>query len=154
MGKRGPATKPTAMKVLEGNPGRRPLPAREPKPPIGVGPPPDDLLKLGKEHWLQYAPVLETQGVLTVLDRPAWLALCEAFALMERERVKLQHAPKLNTNKTRLSGAVILYRGLRDDYLKQCAKFGMTPSDRTGIVGDPPKGDDLEDFLFGPQAVK
>ncbi len=35
MGQRGPAPKPTALRILEGNPGKRPLNASEPRPRAG-----------------------------------------------------------------------------------------------------------------------
>jgi hypothetical protein len=38
MGLRGPAPEPTALKLLRGNPGKRPLNTLEPKPPTGKRP--------------------------------------------------------------------------------------------------------------------
>ena len=50
MGRRGPAPKPTAIKILEGNPGKQKLNHNEPKPPtiIAIPKPPSRLLKDAK----------------------------------------------------------------------------------------------------------
>jgi hypothetical protein len=42
--------KPTALKIIQGNPGRRPISANEPQPEIGADPP-DWLSPAAKEHW-------------------------------------------------------------------------------------------------------
>lgn len=95
MGKRGPKPKPTAIRVLEGNPSNAPFNEREPKPlkiktleyvdwmlpgceymiadtfPLG------DVTRL---VWDKMAPELVRLGVLTEVDREMFARYCETFA--------------------------------------------------------------------------
>jgi len=68
----GPKLKPTAIKILEGNPGKRPLNLNEPKP-LQIAPEcPDWLLDEAKKEWKRLAPELERLGLLTILDMAAF----------------------------------------------------------------------------------
>ena len=55
--------KPTALKVLEGNPGKRPLNDHEPIPPKGELKCPSWLLPEAKKEWKRLASSLEAMGV-------------------------------------------------------------------------------------------
>ncbi len=46
----GRPPKPTALKLLQGNPGKRPLPKGEPRPPVGCEPP-ANLTKRARGVW-------------------------------------------------------------------------------------------------------
>ena len=48
---RGRKPKPTLMKQLNGNPGKRPLNDREPVPPAGTPTPPDYLDDVARQEW-------------------------------------------------------------------------------------------------------
>ena len=80
MARRGRPTKPTVLKVLEGNPGKRPLPVNEPKPkPI---PPkcPTWIAAEGKRLWKKLMPELERLGLMTIVDGTAFEAVCQNYA--------------------------------------------------------------------------
>ena len=79
LGERGPLPKPTGRKILEGNPGKRPLPTDEPIPDAmaEVPPPPDWLTPLGKAAWNYAAEELAAVKMLHRLD----LATLELFAV-------------------------------------------------------------------------
>lgn len=72
MGTRGRKPKPTAIKVLEGNPGKRPLNANEPKPEKKSPKCPSWLEPEAKKEWRRMAKVLERLGVLTEIDAAAF----------------------------------------------------------------------------------
>lgn len=136
MGKRGPAPKPTALKVLQGNPGKRPLNKAEPKPAVGVGQPPQFLDECAVEFWHTHAPVLEKLGVLTVADAPAWTLLCQAWSEWRKAHDEMQEKPAIFVAKsgyTQVSGYVSLERQRKADFKQLAAKFGLTPSDRSGV---------------------
>jgi P27 family predicted phage terminase small subunit len=76
----GRPPKPTALKVLEGNPGKRGLNQSEPKPPEGPVKAPNWLRGRGRTAWKWIAPVLEPMGVLTTADTHALALLCDAYA--------------------------------------------------------------------------
>ena len=80
MATRGRKPKPTALKVLEGNPGKRPLNDREPVPPKGTLKCPAWLLPEAKKEWKRLAPALEAMGVLTMADLTAFEGYCQAYA--------------------------------------------------------------------------
>ena len=72
MATKGRKPKPTAMKLLEGNPGKRPLNVHEPIPPKGTVKCPAWLLPEAKKEWKRLAPALEAMGVLTMADQTAF----------------------------------------------------------------------------------
>src|SRR3989304_3311411 len=79
MGRRGPAAKPASLRLLEGNPGKRPI--REGPKPRPLRPTcPSWLSPQAKAEWRRLAPELERLGLLTHLDRAAFAAYCQSFA--------------------------------------------------------------------------
>ena len=62
----GRKPKPTAMKVLEGNPGKRKLIKKEPVP--------------AKVEWQRLAELMNQMGVLTEVDMAAFAAYCQSYA--------------------------------------------------------------------------
>ena len=60
--------KPTALKVLQGNPGKRAINHNEPKPPMEPVTPPDWLPDEGKTIFYELAAVLKPMHVLTVAE--------------------------------------------------------------------------------------
>lgn len=81
MGKRGPSPKPTPIRVLEGNPSRRPINENEPKPTDGTPPMPPHLDRRARVVWRQIAPELSRLGLLTVVDGEALASYCTAARL-------------------------------------------------------------------------
>ena len=72
MATRGRKPKPTALKILEGNPGKRPINGSEPVPPKGGLKCPTWLLPEAKKEWKRLASSLEVMGVLTMADLTAF----------------------------------------------------------------------------------
>ena len=79
MGARGPQQKLTALRMLEGNPGRLPINLGEPRLEPGATPP-DWLSNLARVEWERLAPLLRDCGVLTAADRDVLAAYCTALA--------------------------------------------------------------------------
>lgn len=84
MGRRGPAPKPTALKIAAGNPGKRKLNDAEPLPPQGEIAPPDYISIEARRHWERIAPVVIAMRTLTTADVDAFARYCE---LLERYSV-------------------------------------------------------------------
>jgi len=80
----GRPPKPTALKVLEGNRGKRPLPQNEPKPDPIAPKCPAWLHKDAKKEWKRIAPQLERLGLLTQVDMAALAGYCESWAQYKR----------------------------------------------------------------------
>lgn len=77
---RGRKPKPTHLKLLEGNPGKRPLPKNEPKPRPVTPPCPKWLDTEAKREWRRVSKELERLGLLTIVDRAALAGYCQAYA--------------------------------------------------------------------------
>ena len=68
MATRGRKPKPTAMKELEGNPGKHPLNTSEPKPTKKAPACPKWLEPEAKKEWRRLAKQMEAIGILTEVD--------------------------------------------------------------------------------------
>jgi P27 family predicted phage terminase small subunit len=76
----GRRPKPTALKVLQGNPGKRKLNKNEPKPASGRPLAPAYLTDAAAEEWHRIVPELERIGVLTQVDGTALASYCMTFS--------------------------------------------------------------------------
>jgi P27 family predicted phage terminase small subunit len=154
MGMRGPAPKPTVVKVLRGNPGKRALPKGEPRPATGDRVPsaPRWLSEEARAEWRRLAPRLHAVGLLTEVDGLALAMLCEAFAqymaaktVVDGEGLLLV-SEKGNSYQHPAAGLMTQARG---ELMKWAREFGMTPSARTRIVVDTESAEpSLADLLF------
>lgn len=144
MGQRGPAPKPTVLKVLEGNPGKQKLNANEPRPPaLDAAPsPPKRLLPEAKKEWKRLAPTLVGLGLLTGADLAAFTELCQNYAyylITDKKILDLGDAGVTAMQKTP-SGYVqqhpllSLRRQYYDQWRKGLADFGLTPASRARLV--------------------
>lgn len=78
-GTRGPLPKPTALKVLEGNPGRRALNLSDGiNPRVEVPSPPKHLGQEARKEWKRITPLLYELGLISGLDRAALAMYCQA----------------------------------------------------------------------------
>ena len=153
MGTRGPAPKPTVVKMLQGNPGKRALPKGEPKPGAGRLPSaPRWLSDEAKREWKRIAPRLHAVGLLTEVDGTALGLLCEAFAqyvtakaVVDREGMLLM-SEKGNAYQHPAAGLMTQARG---ELMKWAREFGMTPAARSRIsVQAAEDAPTLADMLF------
>ena len=80
LAQRGRKPKPTAVKQLEGNPGKRQLNANEPKPVARAPSCPKWLEDDAKKEWRRLAKQMEQLGILTEVDMAAFAGYCQAYA--------------------------------------------------------------------------
>lgn len=83
MGRRGPPKKPTTLKIAAGNPGKRPLNPREPKPKTDEPPMPLWLSERAQAEWRRIVPELLAIGLLARIDQAALASYCQAYAEAE-----------------------------------------------------------------------
>src|SRR5215469_12484602 len=76
---RGRRPRPTHLKLVTGNPGRRPLNDAEPRPATGLPAAPAELTADAKTEWQRVARRLHALGLLTTVDRAALAAYCQAW---------------------------------------------------------------------------
>lgn len=135
----GRRPKPTQLKIIEGNPGKRPLNKQEPKPQSGY-PEPLNLSKKARELWDELCPILDSMGVLTVADGVALERLCECYAEVEAlsEYIKKRGRVFKTTNtagdatiKANPAAAMLADADRRlKSYL---VEFGLTPAARSKV---------------------
>lgn len=137
MATRGRKPKPTALKVLEGNPGRRKLNEREPVPPKGDIKCPTWLMPEAKKEWKRLAPSLEAMGVLTMADLTAFAGYCQAFARWkEAEEFITQHGSIFKTPSGYVQQVPQVSIAQQNLKIMQsfCTEFGLTPATRARII--------------------
>jgi phage terminase small subunit len=76
---RGRKPKPTHLKLVQGNPGRRPLNKQEAKPRRTVPTCPGHLNAVARREWRRVVPLLAECGLLTEVDRAPRAAYCQAW---------------------------------------------------------------------------
>jgi P27 family predicted phage terminase small subunit len=90
----GRPTKPTALKLVEGNRGKRAAPSQEPDPDyLADLTAPSHLTPAARDVWDQLAPQLRRSRLLTVVDVPMLEAGCEAIAQFRHATRKAAEQP-------------------------------------------------------------
>ncbi len=154
MAGRGRPPKPTAIKELEGNPGKRPLNKNEPKPTRKAPRCPSWLEPDAKKEWRRLAKELEAMGLLTQVDMAAFAGYCQAYARWkEAEEFISKHGSILKTS----SGYIqqIPQVSIAQQNLKQmrnfCSELGLSPSARSRLnisnAGSVVEGDAMAELL-------
>jgi len=158
--------KPTAIKKLEGNPGKRPLNQLEPQPEIEKPSCPAWLCYEAKVEWKRIVPKLMTLGLLTRVDRAALAAYCQAYGRWAKAEKALKAIEDkfegaFNIN----SGSGLCYQTMPNgnwvthplvhianramEQMKAfLAEFGMTPAARTRISVNKSESEDPLDKLL------
>jgi P27 family predicted phage terminase small subunit len=138
---KGRKPKPTALKILEGNPGKRPLNQHEPKAARKLPRPPKGMSDDNKRVWRKWGRTLLRCGIATQLDGIT-------FALLIGSLIRHQEA----ADKVAEFGPVFMEKGSGKipkfqyspwwviqnrefDKLKSLlTEFGMTPSSRSKVM--------------------
>jgi phage terminase small subunit len=169
MGLRGPAPKPTGIRVLEGNPSKRPLPENEPQYDCGIPAPPKGISRAAKRIWDDLANEMAFSGVLRRVDQRSLWQLAEDEALLEEGYVglrKMANALKAEAKKQGKNlpaGPIFALLGMTNGRLAMSAirdlasrviierrEFGLTPASRSRIsASDIAAVDYLEAKLCG-----
>jgi len=150
--KPGPAPKPTKLKLLAGNPGRRPLNEDEPEF-NGECIMPTWLTPGAKAEWERIVPGLKSIGLITEVDMAALAGYCIAVDQLERSTMLLQPTEDKPTPEVQVatsgyevpSGAELMRRQAMKDVRAFAAEFGFTPAQRTRIK-TPKKKENVNPF--------
>ena len=151
---------PTHLRLLRGNPGKRPIkPEPEPAVPDKPPDPPPFLSDDAVNEWWRIAPELHTLRLLTVLDVMPLAAYCDAYSRwITAEHALAQMAagdPRFNglmitgsTGSHMANPLVKIARNAAVDMLRFAGEFGMTPRarsylDAAGRLSGPSKFDGL-----------
>jgi P27 family predicted phage terminase small subunit len=148
-GSRGPLPKPAALRLLEGNAGKRSLDLTAGvNPMIRVPSIPKDLRPEGRKAWKRLSPHLEQLGLISELDAETFGVLCQAIGdlhcfdrsfnakvnLLVQEgkeyadalvEASMMSAPSGYTQQSTLYS---LIKGARAEYHRYAAHFGLSPA--------------------------
>jgi len=159
MGRRGPPPQPTALRLLKGNPGKRRINTREPRPPTTTPSCPRWLCPEAKRAWREIVPVLKAMRILTRIDRDALAAYCQSYARWKAaEEFLSQHGEvypirdeRGNVRYMQPFPQVFIARSQLQILRSYQQEFGMTPSARTRVQVIPSLvRDPVEERFFGP----
>jgi P27 family predicted phage terminase small subunit len=167
----GRRPKPTEIKRLQGNPGKRPLNKAEPRPPAAsTAMPRGRLPKDGQRMWKAVAPLLSGLGVLTEADLPALEMLCLHYSvaraaleeMLKDGRIEAEDdegrryvvkegiavsTPTLDSIKKHPAASV--FRENSQAFKSYLQEFGLTPASRVRLKVDTgEKEKSLAEMLF------
>lgn len=156
----GPKPKPIELKILEGNPGKRPLPTNTPKPSADGIRCPRWLEPAARAEWRRVMPELRRLGLMTLVDVAALAGYCQAYARWRQaEEVLTRNGMVMEIERTDKNGKPIgaYYQQRPEVSIAQkylgivkafCAEFGLTPSSR-GRLNLPGEAEDSLDAILG-----
>lgn len=124
---------PTALKLVRGNPGKRPLPQDEPHPLLDVTMP-DWLSPDAAKQWPIVGKQLFDAGLLTAIDATALGLYCESFARWRHANVQVARfgtIVKTPNGYPIQSPYLAIANRAHEQMVKLLAEFGMTPSSRS-----------------------
>ena len=149
----GPPPTPSYLKLLKGNPGRRPIKAN-PEPAVSpeIPSPPEFLSPIAKDEWWRIAGELHRLRLLTPLDVGVFSVYCQSYAdWIEAERqlavagaadpethgllIKGSHKQLMPNPLLRVAAAAA------DRMMNVATQLGLTPLARSRIsMAHPPSG--------------
>lgn len=135
---------PTALKLVTGNRGRRPLPKHEPKPKRVIPSPPEHLSPKAMVAWGAMAAKLDRLRMMTELEDWALEQLCENYVEIVELRADVAVNGRFQTVITKSGDAMErvrpAYTMLADAerrFRAMMAEFGLTPSSRARVQATP-----------------
>jgi P27 family predicted phage terminase small subunit len=136
MGKRGPAPKPTALRVLRGDHPER-INRNEPKPLEGPLTKPTWLTPDASELWDRLVPHFKAMGTVKSCDSELLAAYCEAWSRFRRIQHLVNTTEPLHKGR---EGVMVknpvwaqLIRDVTADLRILSREFGLTPSARASL---------------------
>jgi P27 family predicted phage terminase small subunit len=139
---RGQKPKPTQLKLVNGNPGKRPLSKKEAVIDTSIYPKiPEHLSGYAKEEWDRICGLLYEVGLMTIADRTALMAYCVSYnrwRLAEEELEKEEFILYSNVGNAHANPLVNIASTAMKDMMRLACEFGMTPSSRTRVEANPP----------------
>lgn len=137
---RGRKRTPTALQVLRGNPGRRPLNDAEPDlPAASFDVPPDELADdvRARAEWERLAPMLTTSRVVTDGDRASLIAVCQQWSRYVEANAAVAKSGmvvKAPSGYPMPNPYISLANKALANCVKLWAELGLTPSSRSRVT--------------------
>lgn len=135
----GRKPKPTALKLLDGNPGKRPIAPDEPRPIVEAPLCPEHLTAEARTEWDRIVPQLLKLGLLTQVDAVSLAAYCVLYARWcDAERKVTEGGMVVESYGQTLPNP---HLSIANNTLKLlhsfASEFGLTPASRTKVRAQP-----------------
>lgn len=146
----GRRPKPTAVKELAGNPGKRHLNRVEPRPPASSARAPRGLDEEGHKFWLDYVRGMAAIGVMKLSDEPAARLMTEHYAIAIRAATQLHDEELILEGRDgpKKNGLTQIFRDHSAATRSWMIEFGMTPASRSRLGTPEDEQPSLADELF------
>lgn len=143
---------PTALKILRGNPGKRPLSPNEPKPTPKKLTCPRHLDASARTEWRRITKELYAMGLVCEVFRTGLAAYCTLYSSYVQACEAIAKTGSVLQNKETKKFYKNPFVTIRNEALRDMrsylSEFGMTPSSLARVGGTvPPPHDDLAQFL-------
>lgn len=140
----GPPPKPTALKLLQGNPGKRPIRVDEFRPEAKLPQCPQHLVGEAKKEWRRLTPELVRYGMISEVDRAAVAMICTMWGRYVEAEEMIERAAK-EAKGTGLfvrspsgypiqSPWVAVSNKAMELYKSYLAEFGLSPASRSRVM--------------------
>ncbi len=134
---RGRKPKPTAVKIAEGNPGKRRINGREPKPAGSLPDCPAHLSAEAKAEWNRIAASLNKIGLLTQVDRTTMAGYCQCYGRWVEAEQKLAETPailRMPSGYIQQSPWLTIANKQLELMARYMAELGLTPASRSRLA--------------------
>jgi P27 family predicted phage terminase small subunit len=146
--------KPTALKKLAGNPGKRPLNEAEPQYEVAAPDMPEGLPPEAVAEWERVVPMLVASRVMTRVDRAALTSYVLAWARLLQAEAEIQahgilvpvmvedaDGVYIDSGNRKKNPAVTVQNEAKRNLRAFSAEFGITPASRTKVKSEGPEQD-------------
>lgn len=137
---RGRKPTPVSLRLVRGNPGRRPIPEVA-KVSSEMPQAPAHLSQRAREEWDTIAPQLHEAGLLAKVDRSALAAYCQAYGRWVEAEVALKTHGTLVKSPSgfpMVSPYLTVANKAMEQMTKMLIEFGMSPSSRSRVTVEKP----------------
>ena len=156
VGRQGRKPKPTALKLLTGNPGKRAINEDEPKPKAKMPACPEQLQGEARKEWHRMGKKLHALGLVTEIDKAALTVYCQAWGRWAEAEVNLQKYGPVIFSKAGIpiqSPYMSIANRALELMMKALVEFGMSPSSRSRVKVDKPEEvDEFEQLMKAGRA--
>lgn len=147
---RGRKPKPTALKIITGKPGHRPLNDDEPTPEIIIDTPeyPAHLSGEARAEWNRLYPILARNGMISEADLNSFAGYCQAYGrwqvaesyIAQQGEVLIAGGGEGKQGMPIQNPYLAVSNKAQEYMLKREIEFGMTPSSRSRVSATAARG--------------
>lgn len=141
----GRPPKPTRIKELQGNPGKRPLNHDEAKFAHEMPKCPTHVKREARREWKRVSEELYAAGLLESVDRAALAAYCMAYSRWVSATKELEGKDLMLVTENGYcypNPLISIAKAASDEMRRYMADFGMTPASRSKVTANKPTEED------------